>query len=91
MSRVNEVVFELAQPRSSSNIDIIKLSAPSPVFFTSIVNVAVVPGNFSISVTSVLISTPLLKSTLTVRVIESVDFVPFSHPSQSDTPLTTRV
>ena len=80
-------MLELAQPKSSSKIEMIRLSAPSPVFLTSMANDAVEPGNFSISVTSVLISTPLLKSTSTVKLTTSTDLSPVAQPVQSETPL----
>ena len=62
------VRFNEAQDRSSSNIDTIIVSAPSPIFLMSTVKFAVVPGSFETEVTSAFTSTPLANVTSTLKV-----------------------
>ena len=62
------VRFNEPQAKSSSNIDTIIVSAPSPTFLMSIVKFAVVPGSFEIVITSALISMPLANVTSTLKV-----------------------
>ncbi len=80
--------FAVTQLRLSPSIDIKIVSVPSPIFLTSTLKTADEPGIFSIDVTSALISTPLDSSTLTVKVKESCDLVPFAQSSQLETPET---